>query len=260
MPGIAAEREDRGLSEFHPVRIRKAPEEIVLVLIDAFRAGIYEPGDLLPRERDLAERLGVSRVVVREAIEILRAEGIVETKRGRSGGNVVNSYETLSRLQASLLTETRSSLRAILEFRRPLELTSALTAARRASDPALAELEPLVEALADAIGRSLSEAINVDIRFHIGVAEATGNSLLTRTLASTLNELVFVRDYFPMGLMEADRAVEHQRDLFNAIRGREEDQIVAAVDRHLGELEDVLLGVRLDFGCLPKPSAEKSTT
>lgn len=248
-----ADRSDRGLSEFHPVRVRKAPEEVVAVLIDALRAGLYAPGDLLPRERDLAERLAVSRLVVREAIEMLRAEGIVSTRRGRSGGTVVDSFDNLTRLQASLHTETRASIRAVLEYRRPLELTAGLLAARRASDDDLAAMWSLVDDLEATVGGSHAEMLHTDVRFHVQVAELSGNALLRRSLSSTLAELILVREHFPIGHVDMAQAVENQRVLLRAISGRDEAVIVDAVEDHLGALEDILLGVRLEFGCLPNP-------
>ena len=95
----AATLEDRGLSEFSPIRQRKASDEVLAVLVDAMRGGLYDIGDLLPPERDLAERLNVSRTVLREAIDALRSEGIVTVRRG---GRVV------SRLQRRRLRPLRT--------------------------------------------------------------------------------------------------------------------------------------------------------
>src|SRR5687767_14011293 len=73
---------DRGLTAFSPITLRKASDEVLAVLVDAIRGGLYEIGDALPPERDLAERLNVSRKVLRDAIDELRQAGIVTVRRG----------------------------------------------------------------------------------------------------------------------------------------------------------------------------------
>ena len=60
-------------------------------LVDGIRAGVAPPGTRLPRDRELATRFGVSRPVVREAIDLLRRAGIVEVRRGNRGGVFVRS-------------------------------------------------------------------------------------------------------------------------------------------------------------------------
>ena len=69
-----------------PVEGHHAFESCVAQLGTAIRLGIYPAGTLLPSERELAERLSVSRTTLREAIAALRASGLVETRRGRAGG------------------------------------------------------------------------------------------------------------------------------------------------------------------------------
>ena len=74
-----------------PVRRHHAFESCVEQLGDGDPAGRLSAGSTLPSERDLAERLGVSRATLREAIAALRRRGLVETRRGRGGGTVVSS-------------------------------------------------------------------------------------------------------------------------------------------------------------------------
>src|SRR4051812_43106929 len=72
-----------------PVRGHHAFEACVEQLATAIRLGVYPRGTTLPAERDLAERLHVSRATLREAMAALRQAGLVETTRGRGGGTVV---------------------------------------------------------------------------------------------------------------------------------------------------------------------------
>src|SRR4051794_41787614 len=78
-------------SVYSPVPVRNAFEVTVERLAQSIRLGVLVGGDRLPPERELAETLGGSRVTPREAIGALRAAGLIQSRRGRGGGNVVVS-------------------------------------------------------------------------------------------------------------------------------------------------------------------------
>jgi len=239
--------DDRGLSAFRPIRLRKASSEVVAVLVDAIRAGIYRPGDLLPPERDLAARLEVSRVVLREAIDELRKEGIVTTRRGKTGGTAVASVGNLAKVLAGLRGESTSNMRSLLEFRRALELPSSLLAAERAADTDLARLAELVERLRLALDGPHAEILQVDAQFHVAVAEVGRNRLLAQALSDTLSEILVLRSFFPHGFVEIQQSYRNQEALLQALETRDRATIRDALDDHLGALEEIVLGFRLAF-------------
>ncbi|MEA2321067.1 MAG: GntR family transcriptional regulator, transcriptional repressor for pyruvate dehydrogenase complex [Solirubrobacteraceae bacterium] len=254
-PGAGAgapEDDDRGLSAFRPVRLRKASDEVVAVLIDAIRGGLYRPGDLLPRERDLAARLEVSRDVIREAIEVLRREGILSSRRGRAGGTVVRSLENVTRVQAGLQGGMRANLRSLLEFRRIVEPAAALLCARHAGEEDLDALQALVDELAGALDAPVAVVLQTDVRFHVAVARVGRNDVLARAVRSTLDEIVLLRSFFPFGHLERRQAGRVQQAYLDALRTRDGGAIAAAVDDHLGAFEDVLLGTTLGPRSHPK--------
>jgi DNA-binding FadR family transcriptional regulator len=74
---------------FQPLVIRRAVDEVVSVLVDAIHGRLLEPGDRLPREVDLAERLAVSRNTVNQPTARLERAGVVSVRRGPHGGTVV---------------------------------------------------------------------------------------------------------------------------------------------------------------------------
>src|SRR5690242_1787558 len=117
----AAIQRDPRLNLFKPIRMHKAADSVVAVLADAIRGGLFEPGDMLPRERDLAEQLDVSRAIVRQAIDILRRQGIVTVKRGVFGGTTVVTTEGLRHIIAGLEGPLHDAMLHIAEFRRILE-------------------------------------------------------------------------------------------------------------------------------------------
>jgi DNA-binding FadR family transcriptional regulator len=149
-----------GVPMWRPVRGGNAFEITVARLAQAIRLGLVPVGERLPPERELAERLQVSRVTLREAIAALREAGFLESRRGRSGGTFVvratgDGFEPgrgANPVQdaAALAREMGDALHDALDFRRVLEPGAAALAATRAlSAPDRAHLVACLAAIAD---------------------------------------------------------------------------------------------------------------
>lgn len=213
-------------------------------LVDGIRAGAAPPGSRLPRDADLARRFGVSRPVVREALDTLRRAGIVEIRRGSRGGVFVRSLA----IPTELLTE-RSDLRLeeirqLLEARRTIETTCALLASERASAVELNELEELALRL-DETRAAPEDFIELDVRFHLRVAGLSGNAPLQAFLASVFRDLAAVRARYPIAYGDMDKAIAYQVDTVAALRSRDPERVLASMDRHLCGLEAHFLGRRI---------------
>lgn len=234
---------DARLQAFHPVRVRKAADEVIAVIADAIRGGLYGPGDYLPRQADLAEQLQVSRTVVRDAVEALRRAGVVSVKRGNTGGVVVKSTQALPRVLASIGGETHASIRAALEARRPVETTVAVLVAQRRDDAALAQLEGLVDALEEATDPH--EFLRVDTMFHYALGDLAESPMLGSFLRMTLDQVVRATADFPVGRADEAQARKNQRRTFEAIATGDPAAVRRAMDAHLAMLEEAYLGERL---------------
>ena len=244
---------DRKLEAFSPVRVRSAADEVLAVLADAIRGGLYQPGDLLPRERDLADRLGVSRPVVREAIAVLRHAGIVTVRRGQGGGALVSSVANLTSVLRRIAGETRLELRSLLEVRRAVELNAALLTAERAGPDAMVWLTGLVAALPAFSGQD-HEFYAADVRFHLALGETSGNPMVAEILRQTFNRIDVLREPFPHAHVDFDAAIANQEEYLRAIRDGDRGIIAAAVDHHVGDFETVFLGEPLPAAPgLPEP-------
>ena len=144
------------------------------------------PGDRLPTEQSLGEQLGVSRAMVREAIKLLTARGLVRTRRG-SGIYVEGKVypQATAAIDLSMPVDPEHIL-ALFEFRCLQETITARLAAERIT---LAELRTLEEAVA--LNRHGADTgqwepfIEGDIAFHQGIADATHNPFLAETVATT---------------------------------------------------------------------------
>lgn len=237
----AARSDPRNLQVFRPIKLRKAADVVIAVLADAIRAGLFEPGDLLPSERNLASQLHVSRNVVREAIDVLRREGVLSVKRGPSGGITVVSDTRLREVVAGLRGETHDLMQWALEARRSLELPAFLLASSRAAEVELDALEPLVESL-EALAEAPEAFYVLDQRFHREVVRLSGNPLLADFYRATLDQLAEIRQEFPVLQVGFEQALQSQRTLYRALRSREADKIASALDEHLAATEIIYLG------------------
>jgi GntR family transcriptional repressor for pyruvate dehydrogenase complex len=147
--GLQNDALESGKSLDRPIESSAAYELVVGRLRRAIHLGEYGPGDRLPSERDLAERLNVSRVTLREAIRVLEGEGHLQTSRGPKGGaRVVGSTLSQDELRARL-RDRSDELEALIDFRAVNEALAAQRAARLRTDEEVDALRGSVEAIAD---------------------------------------------------------------------------------------------------------------
>jgi len=188
--------------------------------------GEIAPGSRLPAERDLAERLGVSRNVLREAFRVLEARGIVRSRAG--GGRFVRA----DNLSAALPTEgvvlrlEQAVIADILESRELLEAQAARFAARRASR----ERADMITAACQDSGGSWQD----NVAFHVTVAAATGNFMLERLVRQQMELLrdVHQRAHYRSAEAAAELLAQH-RSIADAIAAGDADAAEAAVRKHL---------------------------
>ncbi|MFN8123545.1 MAG: GntR family transcriptional regulator [Thermoleophilia bacterium] len=176
---------DGGLPDavLRPVRDGNAFESTVEHLANAIRVGVFAPGERLPPERELAERLGVGRATLREAIGALRQAGLVTTTRGRAGGTVVvhpgeavpeGASGTVGRARP---TPTAEEVADVLVFRRVVEPAAAALAAAAALPGERRAW--LTRSLEEAVAPKDDAARRVaDARLHLAVAALAGSPLL----------------------------------------------------------------------------------
>ncbi|GAB7387017.1 FadR/GntR family transcriptional regulator [Bacillaceae bacterium] len=158
-----------------PIKKRRLFEEIVLAIEQFIQEEQIRPGDKLPSEKELARIFNVSKTAVREAMSVLHANGVIETRPGAgiflketSGGTI------LQRVLRSLTDKTK--LQEILEFRRALEVEAAALAALRATKEDLAAIREWQERLKQA-NEAGSLGIEEDYMFHYAIIIAAHNSL-----------------------------------------------------------------------------------
>jgi DNA-binding FadR family transcriptional regulator len=235
-----ASRVDEAL--FRPVKAGNAFEETVERLLQAVKLGVVEPGDRLPAERDLADRLNVSRVTLREAIKALQDAGYLESRRGRYGGTFVQQ-QLPRRGRATLrqvAEENAAGLDDALQFRRALELGAAEAVASRFLDEyEQAHLQQRLQQCTDA---EIADYRRMDSRLHLAIAELTLSPSLTSAIAEVRMRLNVPLDAIPLlerNLVHSNR--QHAR-IVEAIIGHDPDGAREAMAEHLAGTAALLRG------------------
>lgn len=138
-------------------------------------SGNYEPGHVLPPEQVIAEQMGVSRTVLREAVSRLKAEGIVASKQGR-GLAIVNNRPSSVLRMAMASDHDISEIRKIVELRLGFEIEAAAFAALRRDESDLAEMRSALDRMHEAVETGdIASGVEADLRLHAAIARATKN-------------------------------------------------------------------------------------
>ncbi|MGV0792732.1 FadR/GntR family transcriptional regulator [Mycolicibacterium sp. XJ1819] len=210
------------------IRVPKAGEIVAAQLRKEILTGQLRAGDMLPSERELIQRFGVSRPTLREAYLILQSEQMIEVRRGARGGARVTVPEagSVSMATGRLLQYRGATVGDVHSLRTVLECTTVESLARNRSAE---DLERLAAAVADGE------------RFHRLLAELAGNPTvqlfleMTQSIAERHNEITGSlhrpdRAYLQRAARSAQRA--HTK-LIELIRQKSADKAVALWKRHL---------------------------
>ncbi|WP_462380266.1 FadR/GntR family transcriptional regulator [Pseudomonas sp. Marseille-QA0892] len=224
-------------SSASPASPRRSPglaHEIVAELTRRMVMGTLKPGDKLPSENALVVEYGVSRTVVREALSRLQASGLVETHHGK--GTFVIERPSHSGLR--LTHETATHVRSILELRIGLESQAVALAAVRRTDAQLAEIRQALDDF-DVLSSAGDDCVEADRRFHLLIAEATGNPYFTEILSHLGSGMiprtrinVNERGDSDLSGLAHLASLEHEA-IYNAIRRRDPEAARAAMWTHL---------------------------
>jgi GntR family transcriptional regulator, transcriptional repressor for pyruvate dehydrogenase complex len=232
-----------------PERLRRsAPEEVA----DAIRAWMFgrglQPGDRLGREEDLAQRFGVSRPTLREALRLLSSAHLIRATKGPGGGIFVAATpeqgigRSVTDSVASMLSADSIDLDELIETRMLLEVPLAGLAAQRASEGDVAALRAVLEAAGDSAQGDAFRGF--DTRLHGLIAEIAGNRLaraFTQWIGHVLQPPLHV--LIEPAVVDAV-VVEQHRDIVRAIERGDPPAAERAMREHLVYLHDLVGAVR----------------
>lgn len=208
--------------------------------------GFLRDGDKLPREADLAKQLGVSSFALREALGVLRDQGLIVTRAGKNGGSFVQHNPESGPLADAELTQMSSvELRDLGDWRQMLTGQSAALAAKRAPDANVDRLNQYADMLATA--GSIDQARRAYGRFHLELAAAAQSTRLSRAEIAMNEEFDWI-----VSLLLADEArrrdcARGMRAITDAVRSRQPEVARATAEMHLSRLVRHLLPLRLEL-------------
>jgi GntR family transcriptional regulator, transcriptional repressor for pyruvate dehydrogenase complex len=192
----------------------------------------------LPSELALAERFGVSRPVVREALSRLRSRGVIVSRKG-SGSYFRKSLSAPTAVGAVgfLPIDSLAAVRRCFEFRTGVESEAAFFAALNHTPATLAAIREALEGM-EAAATNGVVAVKADLEFHLSVARASGNEYFEAVMQSMRTPIEFAINLARS--LTLTRPLDHLRTvqtehvvLFQAIEARDKDAARAAMRRHI---------------------------
>jgi GntR family transcriptional repressor for pyruvate dehydrogenase complex len=229
-------------------------EKATGALLDFIRSHHMQPGSMLPPEARLAELLGVSRPVVREALRGLRGLGVISVLNGR--GAVVRELDssTLEVFFAHALQTIDNSARDLMELRRAIEGQTAALAAERRSEEQAATISRLVEAMRAELDNPAVYS-KLDAQFHVAIAVASDNVLFHHFVHSIQSAL---EDVSLRGLRRRTerKSLQNVQELHeriaDSILRKKPVQAAAAMKEHMLAASKVLFGTRRGVDTRPE--------
>ena len=220
---------------YDTISVKRMPlyEQIANQLEELIIANKLQPGDRLPSERELAERLGVGRPAIREATRVLQDRGLVELKPG-SGTYVCElSNSAISQSIERFFSSQQSPVLELQEIREIMEPELAALAAERATPQ---DIERMEQALAyiEADPSDLDRYIEGDAEFHITLVEAAQNKMLSAIYAPMI---AMMKDAIREVTLHMVEAGQHDpgrhREILEPIKARRPEEARRAAREHL---------------------------
>ncbi|WP_232286347.1 FadR/GntR family transcriptional regulator [Saccharomonospora azurea] len=194
-------------------------------------------GDRLPAERDLAQRLGVSRASVKQAIVVLEVQGLVETRHG--GGSYL-LHDTLDVEPVEQLVARRQRLPDVLDAREAIETKLAELAAARRTAEDLDALEAALNHMRAEIDAG-GHGTDGDRRFHAAVTAAARSTLLAEFMRSISEQIAESRAESLRQPGRPHRSLRQHQAIFDAISLGDPARAATAMRRHVRTVAKVRL-------------------
>lgn len=225
--------------EFEAIRRNKVYEEVARQIQNHILEHL-KPGDVLPPERELAQRFGVSRGSVRDAIRSLELIGLLEPRQGM--GTVVREppAEALVNPLAAVLMQKRKLVGELVDVRRIIEPPLAGHAALHATAGQIAEMEQILERQSEKVLRG-EMAIEEDSEFHYHIALAADNSVVLRMVDVLMDLLRETRERSLQSGGRPQKSLAGHRRILAALKRHDPAASEAAMRQHLKEIENIVL-------------------
>jgi len=194
--------------------------------------GDWKEGDRIPSERELSEQLGIGRASLREALKALELLGMVESRVG-DGTFVCPRSDFLSRpLLWAITGADHSELRELMEARLVLEENIAAFAAERATAEELRKIEAAIEEMRAQVNDAVG-SFESDMRFHVAIAEAAHNQILSNAdqlVRNLVKQWILLKHKVPGS---AAKSLRHHERIYDAILHRDPERAREEMRNHI---------------------------
>lgn len=227
-----------GSGVYKLVRTSRLYEQIVQQIEESIVKGSLKPGDQLPAERELAQRFGVSRTAVREAVKALREKGLVEAYSGR-GTFITDGTTQAVRQSLDLMVKIGQPEGSthLAEVRAILEPEIAALAATRIQEPELTTMREAVGAM-DRAQQDPDTYIEADLDFHLALAEGAANPLILSLLDSIVGLLREQRLKIFRVPGGPERGQFHHKRILDAIERHDANEARKSMRAHLDQVRE----------------------
>jgi DNA-binding FadR family transcriptional regulator len=214
------------------VDTRSLVDKVEMNLIDFFIKKELIPGDVIPKEMELAQAMGVSRTVIRESLNRLKTMGLIESIKHK--GTLIKSPDLAGILQKSMIPNilNTQSLKDAFELRLVLEVGMADLVVERATEKDIEELSEIVKNEISPSGNTLFD-VDYEIKFHGKLYEMTGNDTLKKFQTLLLPVFSYV---YTSGLINKPGSVRKyvsHKGLVDILKERDAGMFRKAMRRHL---------------------------
>lgn len=231
---------------FQKIEAGKLSQSVVHQIELLILRGILRPGERLPSERELSDRLGVSRPSLREAIAELQDRGLL-TSRPNAGIFVADVLgSAFSSALIDLFSAHEEAIFDYVAFRRDMEGLAAERASRFGSDTDLAVIDTIFRKMEAAhLKRDPADEAELDANFHMAIIEASHNVVMLhmmRAMYDLLRQGVFYnRQMMFKNRLTRDMLLDQHRAINAGIQGRNAAQARAAVEAHMDYVRQAML-------------------
>jgi len=230
---------------FERVKARKVSAIAAEQIVEAIQRGDYPVSSKLPSEFELAEQMGVSRPSIREALSALQAMSIIESRPG-SGNYVLRKPSSSEESDTVHLIESEAGCLEVMEARGVLEPPVVALVAKKASGDLLARLKELIVKMRKhAAQDSFDDYFEADKSFHIELANAAGNPLVTAALEPLLDTMEqrvyreFTRHYYLKNVDDLQHVVDLHNEILDAIEANDEKTAFAKTVEHWDRMREI---------------------
>src|SRR5918998_1020262 len=235
-----------------PQQIRrvKLRDQVADMLLDMISSGDYGAGDRLPPERILVEQIGVSRTVVREALNLLETRGLIRIEHGRGAVVSANGAHALHNNLGFLLRMEPSTLWELMEMRKALEVEVAGLAAERSTTDDIAIMRDVLDRMRENINAP-EGYVDADVEFHNLLARSARNRVFLMMMEPIVDLLLASRRLTGSKQANAKRALRAHEAILKKVEAKDVEGARMEMRKHLVTTEHDMratIGVQDEVG------------